>query len=816
MLSAALLALACGDDAPDTALPACDAALKCDQRDPEQTRSGVGRSPGGDDTRPDPCTRCDASRPQGEPDAGPKAGSGPAAGSGGSAPPQPDASVDAGHDAGVIEPEPMVIGIDFESIATVTKSNQTVPHMALTGLTILPGDHGLLVWEKSGRIVHYRIDGDRFVLQGEIRLSGFYTGSDCGLVSVAVDPSWEDNGFLFAGHCVTPTESTVVRLEFHGDDYEAAPKTVKTVLSFGDPRASKAWHNVGAIGFFDDPQHSLWILAGEKTVSENAQDTSNDLGGILRVIPNRDPSGSGYTPHPDNPFAGGDPGNTSSPNLYAWGLRSPWRGSIDARNRIWVGDVGSDNEEINLAFEPGQNFGWSLNDGPCMGEPPTCEPYSDPLAFWPHTSKHQYRREDPQAAGGTKRCVWVGDRYEKGGPDVYHGFLDDALLAGDMCTGFVRAFAVGDDNAMVRDQAVGHLVGVSGMTQAPDGYLYVTSFGSCSSATLGFGGIYRVIPRFDQPPPPDPPPPSGLPLVDDPLGPLPLSLAATGIFADETRTLPIERAVRFEPTLPLYSDDLGKERWLLLPPGTQVDNSDRAAWKFPTGTLFFKTFIAARSDGGTYPVETRLIRKTADGWTFDAYMWRGSDADLLALELPVTVPIDHADGSLDYHDIPSRFDCHTCHDANDTVIIGFDELRMNGPRSGGSLSQLVELDQKGLFTNPLPADPDSILTADATTAQVEGYLHGNCSHCHNSSPSAPSVLVLEHAVAVANVVGKPTEGSGQAAGTRVIAGDAAHSVLFQAFSGETSDQEVQAMPPLGISRRDSAAIELLRGWIDGL
>jgi glucose/arabinose dehydrogenase len=813
LASAAALMIACSEATPHAHEPK-DAASQ--RSSPVIARSGEGRSacePGCGDEPDATAARIDAGR-----DAGVLVPPGDAEADLLDADTPLDATdhADAG-DAGVLEPvvPPKVVGIDFVPVETVTEDGQTVPQIGLTGLVLLPGEHGVLVWDKSGRIQHFLVREERFVLQGEMRLEGIHTTSDCGLISLAVDPDWEQNGLLFAGHCIARTESAVTRLEFHGNDYAAVGASAKRVLSFGDPAASKDWHNVGALGFFADPQHSLWILAGEKTERRNAQDTSKDLGKLLRIVPNREPGGSGYVPHPDNPFAGGDPANTSSPNVYGWGLRSPWRGTIDARGRIWIGDVGSDHEELNLATSAGQNFGWGLADGPCTADPAVCATFTEPLAFWNHSSKHPYRRADAIARGGTKRCIFVGVAYDASKQDRYEGFLDDALIAGDMCVGFVRAFAADDAGTLVRDQHVGHLAGISGMEQANDGFLYVTSYGSCSSSTLGFdGGIYRVVPAYDQPPPVVDPP-STVPLVDAPLGPLPLKLSQTGIFADETLTEPIARAVRFEPLLPLWSDGLDKDRWLVLPAGTQIDNSDRRAWQFPTGTLFFKTFRSTLASGESYPVETRVIRRTADGWDYNAYVWRGGDADLLVLDEPFNVLVDAATGGY-YHDIPSRFDCLTCHESNDTPIIGFDELRLAWPRTGGSVSQLVELDEAGLFVQPPPELPEALAGADATSVQVIGYLHGNCAHCHNASPNAQSALSLEHEQAVDNLINQATVGHGQAIGVRVIPGDPANSVLFQAFSGETTNAEIQPMPPVGVALRDTAAIELLRGWIGAL
>ncbi|HKP55319.1 MAG TPA: PQQ-dependent sugar dehydrogenase [Polyangiales bacterium] len=704
---------------------------------------------------------------------------------------------------------PAAFQLVFEPVATRTgdAEPQTVAHMELTGLAFLPDDLGLLVWEKRGRVAHYRLQDDALIFQGEFHLPRVATTTDCGLISIALDPDWRDNQLIYAGHCTSTTHSAVTRYRFDATNYDQVPKTGVEVIAFGDATAKRAWHNVGAIGFFSDAERSMWILVGDKNNGANAQDTSRNLGGVLRIIPKRDAEG-GYEPHPDNPFGGpgSDPERESSPDLYAWGFRSPWRGALDAQGRLWVGDVGNRYEEINLVSKAAQNFGWSKQDGPC--DSASCADFTDPLVSWDHGSNHRYRVADPQAFSTWRRVAWVGTPYAAHPDDPYSGFLDDATLIADMCVGFVRAVGVDARGRLVRNEQVGHFVGLSGMAQAADGVLYVTSFGSCAYETYGVGGgIYRVGVRRTEAPPPAAAPESHAPLVDEPLGPMPLKLSDTGIFKDATRKQPIARAVRYEPSLPLWSNGSAKDRWLLLPEGGRIDNTQRDRWEFPEGTLFFKTFGYPDSLNGQ-KVETRIIRRTHDGWDYHAYQWRDGDADLLSLEVGVPAVVKFEGGDKLTHEIPSRFDCRACHESNPTVVIGFDELRLS--------KDLDALAARGVFTHAPPAEPEHIEHPDARTRDVLGYLHGNCAHCHNGAPSSMSQLDLRHAQALENTLRVPTEGSGQAAGIRIVPGEPEQSILYLALTGQGDDAELQPMPPIGVQRRDSAAIAKIEAWIRGL
>jgi glucose/arabinose dehydrogenase len=728
---------------------------------------------------------------------------------------EPDAHRDAAPDADDALPDAQVVSVAFQPLTVRTDGGQTVALLGLTGITFLPGNRGALVWEKAGRLKHLRVEGDDLVLLGELQLSGVYDSDDCGLVSVALDPDWETNHYLFASHCTSGRFSAVVRYTFDGGDYDAVAETASPVIEAGDSTANRPWHNFGALGFFED--HSMWLLSGEKNIRAHGQDVASELGKVLRIIPRRGEELSGYDPHPGNPFAG-DPELSSGANVYAWGLRSPWRGTIDRDGRLIIGDVGETHEEVNVAQQAGQNFGWSAHNGPCDED---CEGVTDPVVWWGRSSSHEYVTDDEHAGARTARVSWVGEYYPGGEDDPYDGFLDDTVLFSDTCIGFVRALQIDARGKAARDDHVGHLSGLSGAAIGPGGFLYVTSFGGCTSTRGGVrGGIYRIEPRTEEDEPVITMARPEHPLLEDPLGPLPLVLSDTGLFTDEALATASPRAFAYEPTLALWSNGSAKERYVVLPEGEQIDNRDRRAWDFPPGTLFFKTFAFATVDEPERRVETRVIRRTATGYDYHAYKWHtdGRDADLIPLAKSLGVDVQLSDEETVRHAIPSELDCRSCHESDETVVIGFDELRLSGPRGGETASQLDLLARAGLFevAPPAPEARDAVEHDDASTREVLGYLHGNCAHCHNTSPQTMSALSLEHEVALSNIIEMPTVGSGQAAGIRVVPGSSADSVLFQAFAGEDELPGLQPMPPIGVQRIDAVAVELLRAWIDSL
>jgi glucose/arabinose dehydrogenase len=352
-------------------------------------------------------------------------------------------------------------------------------------MKFIPGTSELLALSWGGSVVHYRLEGDTAKRLGSFQVPGVYAVLDCGLISLAFDPDFAENHFLYVGTCVSGTHSGVFRLTFDAADYDAIPASTAEILVLGHASAKNPWHNVGSIGF--DDEGALWALFGDKTVSATAQDRTDNLGALIRIFPNREVGGSGYTAVPSNPFAGS---TTDSPDIWAYGLRSPWHGIRDSKGRYWIGDVGADTiEEINLVTQAGQNLGWATSEGPC-DKGLDCVGLVEPLLHWTRADDHPYIADDPDAEATGLRVAWAGIEHRPHPNDPYGGNLDGKVLFGDFCVGFVRAATADDSGKLVQTVPLGHLELASGWDQGPDGYLYATTFGTCSTAKIAEHGPY--------------------------------------------------------------------------------------------------------------------------------------------------------------------------------------------------------------------------------------------------------------------------------------------------------------------------------------
>ena len=318
----------------------------------------------------------------------------------------------------------------------------------------------------------------------------------------------------------------------------------------------------------------------------------------------------------------------------------------------------------------------------------------------------------------------------------------------------------------------------------------------------------------------EPEPPLPRAWLDSPSMDLPETMSELGLYVELAGQVRVHEAVAaYRPSYELWSNGTTKDRFLFLPRGTSIDTSQRDAWVFPSGTILLKTFSAPRvTESGVteaQPIETRLLHLLEDDWQYAVYLWdeAGNDATLAELDAshPVAVEID---GERFEHVVPAKLDCRKCHESQPSPVIGVDELRLAGSYEASGPSQLAWLHERGILSD-LPAEPKRIVHDDLRTQRVLEYLAGNCTHCHNGGRGASSAFDLRHDVALENLVNRETEGE-SIAGIRVVPGDPESSALYLALSRLEGDDDVQAMPPIGVQRADASALELFRRWIEEL
>jgi hypothetical protein len=347
----------------------------------------------------------------------------------------------------------------------------------LANVTDLASHDGMLyAADLDGRIAVFDFEtGER---QGLMELDVFVDRS-CGLLSLAFDPDFDENGLLYFGACASIETSGIYRVTVDRTDWSVSDRV--TIVEGTWPDAWSPFHNIGWIEF--DDEGYLFGLFGEKNRGRFAKQLDTVLGKAVRILPSKAPGEGGYTAHPDNPFVGTD----GLDAIYATGLRSPWTGAFDAAGNLWVGDVGAGlYEEINVVTRGG-NYGWPDVEGPCDGP---CDGTIGPIASWGHNSVHPYFVDDVDIEVTTFRTSWVaaGPR----DPSAYDGRLAGRVLFGDLCMGFTRSAAVDESGQLVVDEPLGHLT-PGAFVDGPNGHLYASTLDGCTGATLGDVSILHEL-----------------------------------------------------------------------------------------------------------------------------------------------------------------------------------------------------------------------------------------------------------------------------------------------------------------------------------
>jgi hypothetical protein len=405
-------------------------------------------------------------------------------GKGGHDPANPQQTGGEGGGAG-IPVDPASLRVEFEELGLETEPT------FITDFVFYPGSStDFLALDKSGKLLRFTLEEQSAKLLSTAQVAGVYDVLDCGAISLAFEPDFEEGNYVYVGTCVSQTASDVLRLDLD-DDLNPVEGTEVSVLSVGHSAATRPWHNVGSIGF--EPGGVMWAIFGDKVLGDPAQDLASDLGKLLRIVPSREPGLGGFEPAPDGPLLGVD---GASQAIFALGLRSPFRGTRDSRGFYWIGDVGSDLfEEVNVVRSPLDNFGWPSFEGPCDD----CGATLTPNFYWSRQEVPEYVAEDRESEVTLARVAWAGPEIVESENERYNGRLAGSVLFGDFCAGFLRHARVDEDGVTTLDAPLGHLNNAGAFRQHSDGYVYAITFGQCQTDVMNkadepFSRLYRMVP----------------------------------------------------------------------------------------------------------------------------------------------------------------------------------------------------------------------------------------------------------------------------------------------------------------------------------
>ena len=337
------------------------------------------------------------------------------------------------------------------------------------------GDSRLFLVEQSGQILVIQSDGTilgtDFLDIGSLITSG----GEQGLLGLAFHPQYASNGFFYVYYTNLSGDIVIARFTVSGNPATsnvADPMSEQILLTIPHPTFQN--HNGGNLLF--GPDGYLYAGTGDGgsgcDPNGNGQNTNVLLAKILRLDVD---SGSPYGIPPTNPFAGS---LTQRQEIWAYGVRNPWRYSFDKANgNLYIADVGQNAiEEVDFQLAGsagGQNYGWNCYEGDSLASDSsgctpsvTCTPMS--MFTFP---VYQYDH-----SGG--RCAITGGF-------VYRGALSPAIVGhyffADLCSADFYSLTTPDNGTTWNSNSFG--VPVSGLTptcfgQDINGEVYVAGQGS--------------------------------------------------------------------------------------------------------------------------------------------------------------------------------------------------------------------------------------------------------------------------------------------------------------------------------------------------
>lgn len=608
-------------------------------------------------------------------------------------------------------------------------------------------------------------------------------GNEEGLSGFAFHPEFKNNGFVFCHYSSDRrrtgdkdvASSIISRFKLSDDSNVVDPGTEKILLTIPQPFEN---HNGGAMAFGSDGYlyFSLGDGGNANDPMGNGQKLSSMHGAINRIDVDSEGDGKPYGVPADNPFAT-DP--QAAPELFAIGFRNVWRFSFDRETgQLWAADVGQQRiEEVNIV-QKGGNYGWNryeANDDFAKQTKLATNRHDKPVAWYGH-------EWGGSITGG---CVYRGKKF----PELNGSYFFGDYLSGNLW----RTWK--DKTGKYQTELVRRTGrGISSFGEDDEGEVFLLSFD---------GGIYRIV-SSDKP--------------DETFTDWPVKLSETGLFTSLTNLTPAEHLIAYEVNAPFWSDNAEKSRFFVLPEGKSLGFRSKGSWEIPVGATIVKNFEIT-IEGKKRILETRLIKRTDDGWQAATYVWdrNGRDAELLPNGKQVEI------GGLrtrqSWH-APSSSECASCHVDATGYVLGLSTAQLNRDSADGKSNQIQDWVRKGIVSFPANVNletADKFCSPYDENADLETrarvWLDVNCAMCHQPEGPGNAQIDLRYATALEEtetIDVNPAQGDLGMVDAKLIApGQPERSLMLHRIESLSEGR----MPILGSNRIDVKAVKLLNEWI---
>ena len=528
----------------------------------------------------------------------------------------------------------------------------------LVGIYQAPGNNETWYGVSQNGVIYQfanRRDASQYRIFLNLEGQTYSQSNEAGMLGMAFHPQYASNGWVYLYYMPSADSARLSRFTVDSASNTLLKSSEKVVLQLDQPALN---HNGGGLGF--GPDGYLYLSLGDgggaNDSFDNGQNPDTLLGTLLRLDVDVAGDAAAYEIPPDNPFARGG----GAPEVYAYGLRNPWRWSFDRlTGELWLGDVGQNAREEIDVIRAGGNYGWPIMEGKsCLGGN-ACDQtgLSLPVADYSHST-----------TGGCS--VTGGYVYRADNTSPLHGHY----LFGDFCNGIIYGLnpaSPGEVTTLIDSSLT-----ISSFAEDQDGMLYVVSL----NETQG-GNIFRIEDSGSG---------ASVTVAD--------KLSDTGCFSKTSTQSVAPGVVSYGVNSKLWSDGASKQRYFGIPDGSQISFNSAGEFIFPDRSVVIKNF----SHQGDI-IETRLLMKHLDGWAGYSYQWNDekTDADLLDSGREAVIDAGYT------HIFPSRGECMQCHTAAAGWTLGPETLQLNADRTdnqGNTVNALSALHQQGYLDRPVPQD----------------------------------------------------------------------------------------------------------------